>query len=67
MLEVTLSNIPDDVNPSNNSMELAFAVDDQTDFIPLREQFEAIDLASTNWRAFAVGKRHKENAYGSPY
>jgi len=30
-------------------MSHVFAVDDQTDFIPLRQQFETINFASTNW------------------
>ncbi|MCK5101264.1 MAG: choice-of-anchor J domain-containing protein [Cyclobacteriaceae bacterium] len=50
-LSVTLSNIPDDTNGSNNQMDHVFAVDDQTDFIPLREQFEAINLNATEWIA----------------
>lgn len=49
LLLVELTNIPDDINSSNNEMELAFGVDDQEDFIPLREQFEVADMASTNW------------------
>lgn len=48
-LLVELNNIPDDIDGSNDRMELVFAVDDQTDFIPLREQFESLDVASTNW------------------
>jgi len=44
-----LSNIPDDINGANNQMAHVFAVDDQEDFIPLREQFETVDLAATNW------------------
>ena len=50
-LSVTLSNIPDDTNGSNNQMDHVFAVHDQTDFIPLREQFEAINLNATEWIA----------------
>ena len=48
-LSFSLSNIPDDINGANNYIDHVFAVDDQTDFIPLREQFESIDLSSTNW------------------
>ena len=49
LLLVELTNIPDDINSSNNLMDHAFAVDDQEDFIPLREQFEVVDISSTNW------------------
>lgn len=48
-LLITLSNIPDDINGSNNQMNHAFAADNQTDFVPLREQFKAIELNATNW------------------
>ncbi len=48
-LTVTLGDIPDDINGSNNSKTHAFIVDKQTDFIPLREQFEVSDLNATNW------------------
>ncbi len=49
ILTVSLSNIPGDINGANNQLKHAFAVDHQTDFIPLREQFEVSDLSLTNW------------------
>ena len=48
-LQVELSNIPDDINTTNNKMDHVFLVDNQTDFIPLREQFEVEDIDQTNW------------------
>lgn len=48
-LTAILSNIPDDINNSNNKKDHAFVADNQQDFIPLREQFETIDLNSTAW------------------
>ena len=48
-LLVELSNIPDDVNATNNRITKTFAVDNQNDFIPLREQFEIASLDQTNW------------------
>ncbi|MCG8306728.1 MAG: choice-of-anchor J domain-containing protein [Cytophagales bacterium] len=44
-----LNNIPDDVNGSNNKLRKAFAVDNQDDFVPLREQFEISTPDETNW------------------
>lgn len=48
-LSVELNNIPEDINGSNNKMDHVFAVDDQSDFIPLREEFESINLEATSW------------------
>ena len=48
-LSIELTNIPDDVNSTNNKIDHAFAVDDQEDFIPLREKFQESDITSTNW------------------
>ena len=46
-LEVSLENIPGDVNVANNKMNHVFAVDEQDDFIPLREQFESGPVCGT--------------------
>lgn len=48
-LSIALSNIPDDTNGDNNTRSHVFAVDDQNDFIPLREQFEIDDIIASNW------------------
>jgi hypothetical protein len=48
-LVVDLANVEGDVNGANDRKELVFAVDTQTDFIPLREQFEVEDFSFTNW------------------
>lgn len=48
-LSVTLSNNTDDTNGSNNTISHVFAVDNQKDFIPLREQFEQGDLDDSGW------------------
>ncbi len=48
-LVVNLNNLPNDVDNKNNSAVHAFAVDNQKDFIPLREQLDIDDLNSTNW------------------
>lgn len=48
-LTAMLSNIPGDINESNNKKDHAFAADNQQDFIPLREQFSDDDLNSTGW------------------
>lgn len=49
LLAIELSDIPDDVNESNNTLNHVFVVDSQTDFIPLREQFEVSSIDATNW------------------
>lgn len=48
-LDVELENIPDDVNSTNNQADHVFAIDNQQDFIPLREQFDVTDIDMTNW------------------
>lgn len=49
-LSVSLVNIMDDADVSNNTEHHVFAVDDQEDFIPLREQYEITDLDASGWR-----------------
>lgn len=44
-----LTDIPADVEPSNNQVSHVFAVDNQQDFIPLRQQFNVDALDDTNW------------------
>ena len=46
-LEITENQV--DIDVANNAKNSYFAVNDNTDFIPLREQFEASDIASTSW------------------
>jgi len=48
-LLVELNNIPEDVNGTNDKQDLVFAVDNQADFIPFREQFEVSSIDQTNW------------------
>lgn len=48
-ISVSLTNIPEDIDGSNNQIEQIFAADNQEDFIPLRERFEGDELSSTNW------------------
>ena len=48
-LDFELTNIPEDVVASNNSATHVFAIDNQQDFIPLREQFNEESLNLTNW------------------
>ena len=48
-LSIELTNVTGDANGANDRMNLVFAVDTQTDFIPLREQFDVLELPSTNW------------------
>ncbi|NJN28085.1 MAG: T9SS type A sorting domain-containing protein [Cyclobacteriaceae bacterium] len=48
-LSINLDNIPNDIRSSNDSKTLVFAVDQQSDFIPLREQFEHFSLNATKW------------------
>jgi hypothetical protein len=48
-LDFELTNIPEDVDASNNSTTHVFAIDNQQDFIPLREQFNEESLNLTNW------------------
>lgn len=49
LLSAELDSIAGDVNGENNRMSHAFAVDKQSDFIPLRQEFEQISLDMTNW------------------
>ena len=44
-----LTDIPADVEPSNNEASHVFVVDNQQDFIPLRQQFSVDALDDTNW------------------
>jgi hypothetical protein len=44
-----LTNILSDVEPSNNSATHVFAIDNQGDFIPLREKFAVENIEDTNW------------------
>jgi hypothetical protein len=44
-----LTNILSDVEPSNNSATHVFAIDNQEDFIPLREKFDVENIDDTNW------------------
>jgi len=48
-LDFELTNIPEDVGILNNKATHVFAVDDQQDFIPLREQFTEESINMTNW------------------
>lgn len=48
-LSINLSNITNDTNGSNNTLSHVFAADNQTDFIPLREQFENGDIDASGW------------------
>ncbi len=48
-IEAEISNIPGDVDPSNNVIKRIFVLDLQKDIIPLREQFEVTSLEETNW------------------
>lgn len=48
-LSISLNNIPEDINGSNDTKSHVFAVDDQRDFIPLREQFDDVNINSTSW------------------
>ncbi len=48
-MEIELENVIGDINGVNNKINHVFSMDDQTDFIPLREQFESADLDLTNW------------------
>jgi hypothetical protein len=48
-LSFELTDIPADVDPSNNEASHAFVVDNQKDFIPLRQQFSVDALDDTNW------------------
>ncbi len=48
-IEAEISNIPGDVDPSNNVIKHIFVIDIQKDIIPLREQFEVTSLDETNW------------------
>jgi hypothetical protein len=50
-LVVELTGIPLDTDASNNIASHVFAVDIQTDFVPLREQFAVTALDQTNWIA----------------
>ncbi len=42
-------NLPGELSISNNYKEAYFVIDQQTDFIPLREQFLMENIESTNW------------------
>lgn len=48
-LSITLNNIPEDIDGTNNQMEHIFVADNQRDYIPLREQFNVTELNSTSW------------------
>ena len=48
-LDFELTEIPEDVEPINNVATHVFAVDNQQDFIPLREQFNVETMDLTNW------------------
>jgi hypothetical protein len=47
-LSITV-NIQNDKDETNNTSQHAFAVNDQEDYIPLREQFEISDIAASGW------------------
>jgi hypothetical protein len=54
-----LTDIPEDVEPVNNTAAHIFAVDSQEDFIPLRQQFNAEVLDDVNWISI-----NEDNAIG---
>lgn len=58
-LTFELTDIPDDVEPVNNTASHIFAVDGQEDFIPLRQQFNVDALDDVNWISI-----NEDNAIG---
>ena len=48
-IQFELTNVPNNTNTKTSSVELVYAVDDQQDFIPLRQDFESGDFDLTNW------------------
>ena len=48
-IQFEVINVPNNTNTRTVRAELLYAVNDQQDFIPLRQDFESGDLALTNW------------------